>query len=104
MIRFFPLVSKFNRTRMTYRPSDVAIVQVNPRVNILSALAGVEQETGELEAEIHIVRAAAPAPVAQRRRRRVVATASALALGIAAARLQFALTASLGDGVSHSSR
>lgn len=88
---------------MTYGSADVAVVQVNPRVNVLSALARIEQEARELDAEIHIVRAAAPAPIGQRRRRSETAV-TALALGIASARFQFTLAASLGHGMRHPGR
>ena len=52
----------------TYGSADVAVVQVNPRVNVLSALARIKQETGELDTKIHIVRAATPAPISEYRR------------------------------------
>ena len=81
----------------TYGSTDVTVVQVNPRVNVLSALARIQQETREFDAEIHIVRAAAPSPVGQRR-------ATALAFRIATARFQFPLAASFRYGMRNSGR
>ena len=65
-------------------------------MDVVPFLAGVQQEAGEFEAEIDVVRAAAPPPV----RPDVVP----LAPRVATARFQLALTASFGDGVSDSGR
>lgn len=70
------------------------------RVDVVALLFRVEQEAGELEAEVHVVRAAAPAPVGQGGRRRV----DPVTPYIASTRLQLALTACFRHGVSDARR
>lgn len=70
-------------------------------VDVVASLSGVEQEARELEAEVHVVRAAAPAPIRQGGRR---ARVRHVAPGVASARLELALSARLGNGVSDAGR
>ena len=81
----------------TYRASNLTVVQMDPRMDVVALLFGIEQKSRKLEAEIHVVRAATPTPVGQHR-------SAALALRIASARLQFAQTAGFRHGMGHSGR
>lgn len=77
----------------TYAASDVAVVQMDARVDVVAFLFGVEQKARELEAEVHIVRAAAPAPIGHGSRR--ACRVHPVVPHIAAARLELALAARL---------